>query len=235
MKKLLSTCILAFAFNVSFGQEITINKYLNGIWKMKCCSEFYEIHFNNRVYYFDINGIRDKTADQYYCYPKANFFPETPVGLNYDKDLKPDSVDYDRTFRLKGGEEIVEIVFYDAEDKLPNGNIKHTGPDYYQIDPAKPNYFTMWGHENSQRLVYYDRILQPAPFLVTFYKKIAKLNFRKVISLKTFIHSLINKPTKMYLLKGDEVEIIEERGGWLKIRYYGKKTIEGWIKKSDVE
>jgi hypothetical protein len=44
-----------------------------------------------------------------------------------------------------------------------------------------------------------------------------------------------NNPTKMYLLKGDEVEIIEEKDKWLKIRYYGKKTIEGWIKRSDVE
>jgi SH3-like domain-containing protein len=93
----------------------------------------------------------------------------------------------------------------------------------------------MWGHENSQRLVYYDRILQPAPFLVTFYKNVAKLNFKKVTSLKTYINSLINKSTNMYLKKGDEVEIIEEKENWLHIRYYGKKVVEGWIKKSDVE
>jgi SH3-like domain-containing protein len=39
----------------------------------------------------------------------------------------------------------------------------------------------------------------------------------------------------MYLIKGDEVEVLEEKGEWLKVRYYGKKIIEGWIKKSDVE
>jgi len=39
----------------------------------------------------------------------------------------------------------------------------------------------------------------------------------------------------MYLLKNDEVEVLEEKEDWLRIRYYGKKTIEGWIKKSDVE
>jgi SH3-like domain-containing protein len=46
----------------------------------------------------------------------------------------------------------------------------------------------------------------------------------------------------MYLLKNDPVEIIEEKDNWLKIKYYPEKngewtgkTIEGWIKKSDVE
>jgi hypothetical protein len=58
---------------------------------------------------------------------------------------------------------------------------------------------------------------------------------KKVVSPKVLLHSQIDQPTKMYLLKGDEVEIIEEKDEWLKIRYYGKKTIEGWIRRSDVE
>jgi SH3-like domain-containing protein len=39
----------------------------------------------------------------------------------------------------------------------------------------------------------------------------------------------------MYLIKNDVVEVLEEQEDWLRIRYYGKKVIEGWIKKSDVE
>jgi len=31
------------------------------------------------------------------------------------------------------------------------------------------------------------------------------------------------------------VEVLETKDIWIKIRYYGNKTIEGWIKKSDVE
>jgi hypothetical protein len=57
----------------------------------------------------------------------------------------------------------------------------------------------------------------------------------KIKELKTNIHSSLNKPTKMYLIKNDEVEIVEEKGDWVKIRYYGKNVVEGWIKKSDVE
>ncbi len=58
---------------------------------------------------------------------------------------------------------------------------------------------------------------------------------KKIILTKSLLYSHINQTTKMYLLKGDEVEILEEKDDWLKIRYYGKKTIEGWIKRSDVE
>ena len=46
----------------------------------------------------------------------------------------------------------------------------------------------------------------------------------------------------MYLIKGDPIEIVEEQGDWLRIIYYPEKngewtgkTIEGWIRKSDVE
>ncbi len=60
--------------------------------------------------------------------------------------------------------------------------------------------------------------------------------YLKTINLdKSKITSISGIETKMYLIKGDEVEVLEEKGEWLKIRYYGKKIVEGWIKKSDVE
>jgi len=51
---------------------------------------------------------------------------------------------------------------------------------------------------------------------------------------KSIVYSSPDIVTKMYLEKGNEVEILEEKGEWLHIiRYYGKKIIEGWIKKED--
>ena len=41
--------------------------------------------------------------------------------------------------------------------------------------------------------------------------------------------------TKMYLIKGDKVEILEEKDDWLYILYRGKKDIKAWIPKSAVE
>jgi hypothetical protein len=63
---------------------------------------------------------------------------------------------------------------------------------------------------------------------------------------KSFFYSAPNKLKKMYLIKGDEVEVIKLsthepinnihfNDGYINVRYYGKRTIEGWIKKSDVE
>ncbi|MFC0183754.1 hypothetical protein SAMN04515674_11132 [Pseudarcicella hirudinis] len=52
---------------------------------------------------------------------------------------------------------------------------------------------------------------------------------------KAIIYNLPNTSTQMYLIKGNEVEVLETKGDWLKIRYYGKKVVEGWIKKTDVE
>lgn len=57
---------------------------------------------------------------------------------------------------------------------------------------------------------------------------------------KSRIFSTPDQLTKMYLIKGDEVEVVEEKEQWLRIRYYGngatsRKVIEGWIKKTDVE
>ncbi|SMO52733.1 SH3 domain-containing protein [Solitalea koreensis] len=59
---------------------------------------------------------------------------------------------------------------------------------------------------------------------------------KKIYTPKSTIYSSINppRPTKMYLIQGNEVEVLEEKGEWIRIRFYGKKTIEGWIKRTDV-
>jgi hypothetical protein len=59
--------------------------------------------------------------------------------------------------------------------------------------------------------------------------------YERIFVNKSFIYKEPNVKTKIYLIKGDEVKIVKEENGFLKIFYYGKKTIEGWIKKSDVE
>lgn len=52
---------------------------------------------------------------------------------------------------------------------------------------------------------------------------------------KAFIYIVPRKASKIYLIKGDKVEVLEDKKEWYKIRYYGAKITEGWIKKSDVE
>lgn len=59
--------------------------------------------------------------------------------------------------------------------------------------------------------------------------------YEKIKVNQAFIFSDPGVKTKMYLIKGDEVKIVKEKGDYLKIYYFGKKRIEGWIKRSDVE
>ncbi|MCU0394099.1 MAG: hypothetical protein MUE81_23570 [Thermoflexibacter sp.] len=68
-----------------------------------------------------------------------------------------------------------------------------------------------------------------------------RLDYRFIKS-KSRIYKSPNHSTKMYLVKEDIIEVIENKADWLKIKYYPEKngawtgkTIEGWIKKSDVE
>lgn len=42
----------------------------------------------------------------------------------------------------------------------------------------------------------------------------------------------------MYLIEGDNIEILEERKNWIKFIYFNEKNrkeIKGWLKRSDIE
>jgi hypothetical protein len=39
----------------------------------------------------------------------------------------------------------------------------------------------------------------------------------------------------MYLVKDDVVTVREEKEGWLRVEYEGKKLVTGWIKKEDTK
>lgn len=56
-------------------------------------------------------------------------------------------------------------------------------------------------------------------------------------SHKALIYTEPNKPTKMYLLKGDIVTVLQEKGNWFYIFYVTNKNkeIKGWVKKEDVK
>ena len=87
-------------------------------------------------------------------------------------------------------------------------------------------------HELSLTLV--DR-----PSRILVYKRVTPMHKNAKRAIITILQSPIfsspNIPTKMYLLKFDEVEVIAEKDNWLHIKYYGKKIVEGWIRKKDTE
>jgi hypothetical protein len=57
---------------------------------------------------------------------------------------------------------------------------------------------------------------------------------KEISSNRATIYSEPEKPTRMYLIKGDIVTVLEEKEGWLRIEYEGKKLVTGWIQKKDI-
>jgi hypothetical protein len=67
-----------------------------------------------------------------------------------------------------------------------------------------------------------------------YLKEYLGVDVREVKVAKSIINSNPGMPTKMYLLKGDVLTILEEKGEWIKIEFEGKKLVQGWVKKNEV-
>jgi|GEM_PF-3169041 len=69
-----------------------------------------------------------------------------------------------------------------------------------------------------------------------FTKRHPYIGCRAVNEGKAYLYSspVDSARTKMYLLKGDMIMILGIRADWVKIEYVGKKTIDGWIRKSQL-
>ena len=149
--------------------------------------------------------------------------------------------------------------FYEPNPKAPNDSIKYyreaspscfasyngLGTDNFD-PPAKgqPNYFLF--NFNGREYERHEQLTHLPNFIVVALlrnkKELQKVElflnkkYAQIKTAKSFIYTSPNVVSKMFLLKGDPLEVLEEKDDWLKIRYYAKtKTIDGWIMRSDVE
>ena len=158
------------------------------------------------------------------------------------------------------------MYFFEKYPNAPNDSIKYyreaiascfasyngTGTDEYeQPQKGQPNYLLF--NYNGRDYEGWEQCTHLPNYIVQSLLKQNREDWQKVRELlphdykivrvhKTTIYSQPNVLTRMYLLKDDVVEVTEEKGEWLQIKYYIEKknkdtgrTIEGWIKKSDVE
>lgn len=151
-----------------------------------------------------------------------------------------------------------QMWFYTPNPKAPNDSIKYykqASPNCFasfnglgtdNFDPpekGKPNYFLF--NFNGRE---YERHIQlqhlPNYVLLALLKNKKELQkveqflnkkYQQIKVAKSYIFNLSMLQTKAFLIKGDPIEVLEQKGNWIRIRYYGKKTIEGWVKKEDVE
>ncbi|MFN3785133.1 MAG: hypothetical protein ACK4R6_14540 [Spirosomataceae bacterium] len=156
------------------------------------------------------------------------------------------------------------MYFYTPNPKAPNDSIHHfqeaspsclaryNGVVDEESEPpqeGEPDYFTF--NFNGRENEFHQRIQHlPNRIIVALCQnKVEKAKVEAFINIKygliknkSIIHSSPDRPTKMYLIQNDSVEIVEQRDDWLKIKFYPEKNgewtgkiIEGWIKRSDVE
>ena len=148
--------------------------------------------------------------------------------------------------------------FYTPNPKAPNDSIKYykqASPNCFasfnglgtdNFDPpekGKPNYFLFnFNGRDYERHIQLQHL--PNYVLVALLKNKKELQkveqflnkkYQQIKVAKSYIYNLSMQQTKAFLIKGDPIEVLEQRGNWLRIRYYGKKTIEGWVKKEDVK
>ena len=237
--------------------NLSVNKFLDGYaWVYEKndnhpnASQNFRIFYENKTYIIsNVSGVSNsfnfeniiKYSSDYYC-----FFYRSPFqysdSFKYDVyvPIPKDSVFFDMKINSIGMNVI--FVLEDA-DKMPNPNIENLyGVMSYVISTSHPNYIERnraW-HPAPSTVGGMVRIIEPPKSIQDFIKYLRKDKKKATIRNKTIINESLTEQTKMYLLKGDEVEVLEESERspeveWLKIRYYGRKTIEGWIRKSDIE
>ena len=221
--KLFVTFICFFSFNVNAQERIEFNiKDLNGIWRNTVDTVQYVIFKKGKsiCFSFDINSN---------IYNQASYDPFDWCGVNtYSFVAKSDTMwlkekktgNSNKDFFLWG----ISYEFYFENINEINGSIELSSSNVFNFKRIKtlPNF--------SFKGIYQQGKRDKRDYLEEFLDK----NFNEISILKSKIYTSPAIATKMYLVKGDEIEILQIKNQWLKIRYYGNKTIEGWIKKSDV-
>jgi len=197
---------------------------LNGQWGL---------HFDD----FNMDGFQDFAVDISYGYGGVNIF----------SDIYFFNAKTGRFF--KGLEEVSNIELSPETGEIHTS--QKSGPRYYRTNyrfkDGKP-------YKYQDVTVIFDNLE-----VITLYNASGKTIQKAVVDIDSKMRNgrlipalraitveraqLFMKPneqsrTKAYLIKGDQVEVLEVKGewdDWYKIRFKGKKTIERWIKPRDIE
>jgi len=254
MNKLILPLLILILFNeVSYSQKN--NNLFYGIWKFQPEKKSNDITFISFIIFqknkqlgitFWNNSKKSNTYGNpftYYgfwdnsCYLEKNECPKELKDLKsngkyiffYDNLITPKknqiNIGYDRLGNLY---EPTRRCQWSINEDLPEGLPPTTLSLYFNMNPDV--------YKKVDTIPYF--VLNSLKNNIEDWKKY--LDFighqeKHIKSEKSTIYTSPNIPTKMYLVKSNEVEIIEEKDKWLKIRYYSKKSIEGWVKKEDVE
>ncbi|NBB32003.1 hypothetical protein [Cellulophaga sp. BC115SP] len=242
--------ILVLISNLSNSQNIKLSD-IKGIWKSGVYGNNYIVFYKDSIAWV---GLIDSKEVALNGFGKVGFIDEndsylmhldsvqnTNSDISYAKsrflrvNLEEDDIKY---LNIKNEGSINSIFYF-------NGILSKLGIEEFPVqigtrmEIINSNVHIYKKEKDFPPMIISKLIFQFSPILLNqlFDKKIKKITINK-----SKIYNSPYVPSKMYLIKNDPIEIIEEKNGWLKIRYYPEKngewigkTIEGWIKRSDVE
>ncbi|WP_345980430.1 SH3 domain-containing protein [Sulfurimonas sp. HSL3-2] len=115
----------------------------------------------------------------------------------------------------------------------------------YRYDKEQKNWFLegMISKSKENKRIVFDKTLFPKQWsidksaVIEPKEDISHMSVSRSIVKKQHLYKAPNKnsKTKMYLLEGDKVEVLEEKDDWFYIVYHGKKDIKAWIPKTAVD
>ena len=222
---------LFFSINAFSQENTSINEVLNGFWQINKNQEFILICNDGKEYYYKKNNNIESINYTSYLFYKKNLPFQHLNQNNYSRGF----MEKDRLFDFIDEEEVVKVVFF-KEKNIIFDSLKIYTSVFLKFFKIDFNSIEIVESKQYPNINYYDRVRSPSKELLNFFKKIAPEKIKKISCKKSNIYfsTNVDNPAKMYLIKGDEVILIKEKDQWIKIRYYGKKPIEGWIKKSDI-
>lgn len=237
--------------NLSLGQtNVRASELLRKFWKLdntylkyKSNSRF-NYYKENKISFIDVNNENSKIS---HTESALDFYFISDSIFNFltkNEYYKQDSL-LTIFFKLNRNVLLKDTLL----DSFTDHDIKvvHLKMDNDKIFSASLNIYKFYNFKSFSQLGYpwssgqpqmgyvYDEASNLPKTIIEYLKRNNIIPFRKISSQKTYIYSETKSRSKSYLIKDDEVEILEEKDNWLKIRYYGQKIVEGWIKKSDVE
>jgi hypothetical protein len=220
MRKIIFISIFSCLHAVGFSQK----NNLLGVWQETIQDTNSYCLITNSIFYFiyDTEDFdKDDVWEEYY-------------GFIDNRDIDSLSISQ---FRDSGRYFVLADTDLDKETKYDKSYFLIYGTDMQSkyndfgvMELEGPKFF-MYGKIGKLNKRLEKNLKEKSPEVFTEYLSVTSR--KEIIAAKSIIYSEPDTPTKMYLIKGDVVTVLEEKEGWLKIEYEGKKLITGWIRKSN--
>lgn len=146
---------------------------------------------------------------------------------------------------LKEGIKIEENIFqYDDNEYVTFRGISRYSYAEENLTPESKGISALINSKTSFSIQNYGNAMNP--FVVfgecdeKYLDFIEQPSEKGVLSYKTFLYVIPNQPTKMYLIKGDKVTLLDEQMDekgqkWYFINYKGEKDLNMWIKAEAID